>query len=139
MVIELPADVLGFLDDMHFGYITDMGAAGPDKGKGGKYLVLPPGYEGDIPEGYFVNHSRTYGVWVVMRGYVTTTVEAAAENIANNLKVYPLAKKDNQIPMEFINMTGLEGYNSIMPNDFSYFEILKRLVTLSARNGTTDQ
>ena len=128
MVIELPAEVLGFLDDMHFRYITDMGAAGPDKGKGGKYLVLPPGYKGEIPEGYFVNHSKTYWVWVLMRGYVNTTVEAAAKNIADNLKVYPLAEKDDQIPMEFINMTGLEGYNSILPNDFSYFEILNSII-----------
>ena len=48
-VIEIPPDVLGILDDMFFRYITDMGAAGPDKGKGGKYLILPPGYEGDVP------------------------------------------------------------------------------------------
>lgn len=128
MVIELPADVLGFLDDMHFRYITDLGAAGPDKGKGGKYLVLPPGYKGEIPEGYFVNHSRTYGVWVLMRGYVLTTVQDAADNIANNLKIYTLAMKDNPKEMEFINMTGLEGYNSIPPNDFSYFEVLNSII-----------
>ncbi|MGB5872446.1 MAG: DUF1254 domain-containing protein, partial [Bacteroidota bacterium] len=53
-VIELPPDVLGILDDMYFRYISDMGAAGPDKGKGGKYLVLPPGYEGGVPDGYYV-------------------------------------------------------------------------------------
>ena len=60
-VIEIPPDVLGILDDMYFRYITDMGAAGPDKGKGGKYLVLPPGYDGDVPDdGYYVVQSRTY-------------------------------------------------------------------------------
>jgi hypothetical protein len=59
-VIEIPPDVLGILDDMYFRYISDMGAAGPDKGKGGKYLVLPPGYDGDVPDGYFVVQSRTY-------------------------------------------------------------------------------
>ncbi len=95
MVIELPPDVLGILDDMYFRYISDMGAAGPDKGKGGKYLVLPPGYKGEVPEGYFVVKSKTYGVWNLMRGYVKTTVKEAADNIKNNLKVYPLAKKDN--------------------------------------------
>ena len=69
-MIEIPPDVLGILDDMYFRYIADMGAAGPDKGKGGKYLVLPPGYEGEVPDGYFVVKSRTYGVWNFMRGYV---------------------------------------------------------------------
>ena len=93
-VIEIPPDVLGILDDMYFRYITDMGAAGPDKGKGGKYLVLPPGYDGDVPEdGYYVVQSRTYTVWNFMRGYVRDSVKDAADNIKNNLKVYPLAQE----------------------------------------------
>jgi hypothetical protein len=51
--------MLGILDDMAFLYMTDLGVAGPDKGKGGKYLVLPPGYKGDVPQGYFVVPSKT--------------------------------------------------------------------------------
>ena len=62
--------MLGVLDDMAFHYMTDLGVAGPDKGKGGKFLVLPPGYEGDVPEGYFVVPSKTNGVWVFTRGYL---------------------------------------------------------------------
>ena len=58
-VIEIPPGVLGILDDAAFRYITDMGAAGPDKGKGGKYLVLPPGYDGEVPDGYYVYQSNT--------------------------------------------------------------------------------
>ena len=80
-VIELPPDVLGILDDMYFRYITDMGAAGPDRGKGGKYLILPPGYKGDVPDGYYVFESKTYGVWNFMRGYVRDSVKVAAKNI----------------------------------------------------------
>ena len=56
-VIDIPPDVLGILDDMYFRYMSDMGAAGPDHGKGGKYLVLPPGYDGDVPDGYYVVQS----------------------------------------------------------------------------------
>ena len=52
-VIDLPPGMLGVLDDMAFRYMTDLGVAGPDKGKGGKYLVLPPGYKGEVPEGLF--------------------------------------------------------------------------------------
>lgn len=73
-VIELPSDVLGILDDGNMRYLSDMGAAGPDKGKGGKYLVLPPGYKGDVPEGYFVVKSTSYVVWNFMRGYVRGSV-----------------------------------------------------------------
>ncbi len=67
-VIEVPPDVLGILDDGDMRYLSDMGAAGPDKGKGGKYLVLPPGYEGEVPDGYFVVKSTSYVVWNFMRG-----------------------------------------------------------------------
>lgn len=127
-VIEIPPDVLGILDDMYFRYITDTGAAGPDKGKGGKYLILPPGYDGEVPEGYYVFESRSYGVWNFMRGYVRDSVETSAKNIRDNLKVYPLSKKNNPPEMEFKSMSGLAGYNTIMPNDFSFYESLSALI-----------
>ena len=127
-VIEIPPDVLGILDDMYFRYITDMGAAGPDRGKGGKYLILPPGYEGDVPDGYYVFESKTYGVWNFMRGYVRDSVEAAAKNIKENLKVYPLSRKDNPPRMEFLNMSGRGDYQTIAPNDFSFYEDVHALV-----------
>ncbi|TWU31609.1 DUF1254 domain-containing protein [Novipirellula artificiosorum] len=132
-VIEVPPDVLGILDDGDMRYLSDMGAAGPDKGKGGKYLVLPPGYEGDVPEGYFVVKSTSYVVWNFMRGYVRGSVtnpadvKKSADNIKANLKVYPLAKKDNPPKMEFKNMSGVH-YNTVPPNDFSYFERLNEII-----------
>ena len=127
-VIELPPGVLGVLNDMYFRYITDIGAAGPDKGKGGKYLVLPPGYDGDVPDGYFVVQSQTYGVWNFMRGYVEQGVDAAVKRIKGNLKVYPLAQQDNPPAMEFTNMTGLGEYQTIMPNDFDFYVSLNKLI-----------
>ena len=45
-VIDLPAGMLGVVNDMGFRYVGDIGIAGPDKGKGGKYLLLPPGLQG---------------------------------------------------------------------------------------------
>jgi hypothetical protein len=51
MVIETPPNVLGIIDDHYFKYVADFGNAGPDKGKGGKFLILPPGYEGEVPDG----------------------------------------------------------------------------------------
>ena len=53
-VIEIPPGMLGFLDDAWQRFVGNMGVTGPDKGKGGKYLVLPPGYEGEVPDGYFL-------------------------------------------------------------------------------------
>ena len=94
-VIDLPAGMLGILDDMAFHYMVDLGVAGPDKGKGGKYLVLPPGYKGDIPKGYFVVPSKTSGVWVFMRGYldkslpIEQAIPAASKNIRRHAESLP--------------------------------------------------
>ena len=127
-VIELPPGVLGVLNDMYFRYMVDLGAAGPDKGKGGKYLVLPPGYEGEVPDGYFVVKSRTYGVWNFMRGYVEKGVQEAVDRIKGNLKVYPLAKKGKPPKMEFTDMSGLAALQTIPPNDFSFYDSLNQII-----------
>ncbi len=126
-VVDLPPKMLGLLDDMAFHYMTDLGVAGPDKGAGGKFLVLPPGYEGNVPDGYFVVPSKTHGVWLFMRGYLDKGIQAASANIRNNLKVYPLARASNPPKMEFINVSGKE-MNTVLPNDYSFFEKLHALI-----------
>ena len=71
MVLQVPPGVLGILNDAHFRFVTDLGLAGPDQGKGGKYLVVPPGYTGTLPsEGYFVTKTRTYSNNVILRAFV---------------------------------------------------------------------
>src|SRR5271166_3137870 len=60
MVLEVPPKVLGAIDDHWFRWVTDFGAPGPDRGEGGKYLIVPPGYGGPLPEGgFFVARART--------------------------------------------------------------------------------
>jgi len=126
-VVDIPPGMLGVLDDMAFQYITDLGAAGPDQGKGGKYLVLPPGYDGDVPEGYFVVQSKTYGVWNFMRGYLTDGVEAASNNIRDNLKVYPLSQAEAPPAMEFVNASG-KGMNTVVATDASFYSGLNDVI-----------
>ena len=70
VVLESPPNSLGIVDDFWFRYVADLGNAGPDKGKGGKFLFLPPGYTGDVPKGYFVYKSRTFGNAFFTRGWV---------------------------------------------------------------------
>ncbi len=60
LVAEIPPGVLGMINNMWFHYVTDVGLVGPDKGQGGKYLVLPPGYEGRVPDGYRVVKMSTF-------------------------------------------------------------------------------
>lgn len=128
MVIESPPNVLGILDDMWMRYIGDIGNAGPDKGKGGKFLILPPGYEGDVPTGYHVFQSKTYGVWFLLRGFlVEGDPRPAAESIKKGLRIYPLAKAGNLPAMEFKNVSGLP-HNTIHANNFYFFEEINSLI-----------
>ena len=127
MVLEVPPGMLGAFNSAWFGYIQDVGPMGPDKGEGGKYLMLPPDYEGDIPEGYFVVKSPTYRVWTFMRGSIANGMEAAVKNITDNLKVYPLAQKDNPPKMEFISGSG-KPLNTIHDNDFHFYEHVNAVI-----------
>jgi hypothetical protein len=128
LVIESPPKVLAFLDDFWFHYIIDIGNAGPDKGAGGKFLVLPPDYKGEIPEGYFVAKSRTYGVWFVGRGFkVNGDPAPAVESIKKSLRIYPLAQASNPPETKFINVSGIP-HNTIHANDFGFYEELNQIV-----------
>ncbi|MGB5894909.1 MAG: DUF1254 domain-containing protein [Ignavibacteriaceae bacterium] len=127
MVLEVPAGMLGAFNSAWFEYMQDIGPMGPDKGAGGNYLVLPPGYEGDIPTGYFVVKSPTYRVWTFMRGSIANGMEAAVKNITENLKVYPLALKDNPPKMEFISGSG-KPLNTIHDNDYQFYEHVNAVI-----------
>jgi hypothetical protein len=71
LVVEVPPANLGTLNDMWFGWIIDIGFPGPDRGEGGKYLVVPPGYDGPLPDsGFFVGHSRTNHVLYAVRAFL---------------------------------------------------------------------
>ena len=69
-----------------FRYMQDVGPLGQDEGEGGKYLLLPPDYEGAVPDDYFVVRSPTYRVWAFMRGSIANGVEAAVKNVKDNLR-----------------------------------------------------
>jgi len=126
-VLEAPAGMLGAFNDAWFRYVQDVGPAGPDKGQGGKYLVLPPGYEGEVPAGYFVVKPRTYDVWVFMRASIAEGLEAAAKNVMDNLRIYPLARKDNPPTMEFIGVSG-NAFNTIHANNYTFYEHLNEVI-----------
>ena len=73
-------------------YVADIGPLGPDKGKGGKFLILPPGYKGSAPKGYFVVRSPTYSVTFAMRGFQADGKTDQAVGLMKQTKVYPLDK-----------------------------------------------
>ena len=125
-VVDIPPGMYGTADDAAFRFLVDFGFVGPDKGKGGKYLFLPPGYDGKIPEGYFTVPSPSYRVWVMMRGFGEVgTGDQAVDWFRKQLKVYPLSTGPRQ--GNYMNGTGA-GTNSLAPEDGSAFEMLNEIV-----------
>ncbi len=126
-VIEAPSGMLGVINDAAFHYVEDVGPAGPDKGEGGKYLILPPDYEGDVPKGYFVVKPNAYRHWVFMRASIADGIDQAAKFVKDNLKVYPLSQKDSPPAMEFTSVSG-KAMNTIHANDFTFYEELNAVI-----------
>ena len=126
-VIEVPPGMLGAINDSWFRYVADLGVIGADKGKGGKYLVLPPGYKGNVPSGYFVVRPKTFWTWAMVRGSTAQGLEHEVEVMEGKIKIYPLAKAENPPKTEFIDTSGMS-YNTVSPNDFSFFEDLNQLI-----------
>jgi len=128
VVIESPPECLGIVDDFWFHYVTDLGFVGPDKGKGGKFLFLPPGYKGEVPEGYYVFRPRTFGNWYLSRGFlVDGSPEARVDIIKKHTRIYPLSQAANPPEQKFINITGIP-HNTILANDYGFFEQVNQLV-----------
>lgn len=128
LVVEIPPGVLGLADDAWMRYIVDMGLAGPDQGKGGKYLFVPPGYKGDVPEGYFVAKSPTYKVWYGLRGFtVKGDTAPAVKAFKDQFKVYPLGQEANPPKMKFINGSGLY-FNTIHSTTCKFYEEVNTVI-----------
>jgi hypothetical protein len=128
LVIETPPNVLGIIDDFWFRYVGDIGNAGPDRGKGGKFLLLPPGYTGEVPEGYFVMRSKTYGNVFLWRGFIINgSTKPVVEATKKFAKVYLLAEAKTPPPMKFTNVSG-KAFNTIHANDFTFFEEVNHVV-----------
>ena len=128
-VVEIPPNCgPGTVNDAWFRFVIDMGAPGPDRGAGGKYLILPPDFEGDVPEGYFVAQSPSYVNWLILRGFlVDGKPDTAAAMFTNGLKIYPLADIEDPPEMEFISGTG-KYFNTIHANDVGFFTELNDVI-----------
>jgi hypothetical protein len=148
MVFEPPPDALGTLDDFWFRWVIDFGLPGPDRGQGGKYLLLPPDYNGPQPQGgYYVARSRTTRVLILGRMFlVNNDPNPAAELVKSRTKIYPyvpggegtsiaeflsgdakLARVTPPPPVVFHEGSGV-AVNTIPPNDFSFYELLNEVV-----------
>ena len=128
LVVEIPPKVLGTINDFWYKWVVDVGVTGPDKGAGGKYLILPPGYEGAVPDGYHVVRPSTYGMWTVFRSFlVDGKTGPGVEDVKNHLKIYPLAEKDTPKPATLVNASGVPA-NFVMPTDYAFWELLNKVI-----------
>ena len=126
-VVEAPSKIQGLMDDMWHRPLADIGFAGPDKGRGGKYLVLPPDYKGKMPSGYYVLKSPTYGVYVFWRGFLENGKTGPGVGLIEKTRIYPLAQKDNPPAMKFPNASRVP-MNMLFPTDATYFDNLAKFL-----------
>jgi len=148
MVLETPPGALGTLDDMWWRWVIDFGAPGPDRGEGGKYLVLPPGYDGPLPEGgFYVARARTTRVLILGRSFIDNNdPKPTVELIKKTCKIYPyeqgavgtsiaevltgkykIAKATAPPATVFVNVSG-KVMNTIPPNDYGFWEMINAIV-----------
>jgi len=131
LVIEIPAGLgPGTINDAYFRFVADTGAPGPDRGKGGKYLILgPEDKEPNNTSGYFVFRSPTYSNWLIMRAFLDENgkPEKAIKNYQNGVRLYPLSKKDAPPEMQFIQM-GDQVFNTVHANNFEFFNELNTMI-----------
>jgi len=125
-VVEIPPGMYGTANDGLFKFLVDFGFVGPDKGKGGKYLFVPPDSKDKTPKGYFEIKSPSYRIWVMMRGFGEVGLgDQAVEWFRKNLRVYPLATGPR--PGNYSNATGM-GINPLPAEDGSVFEMLNEII-----------
>src|SRR4029077_7749290 len=135
MVLEIPpADgedsITGSVDDGWQTALEDVGPAGVDKGKGGKYLILPPGYKEKVPDGYIALPSSTYTGFALLRSNLKSSSEAdVAKAVAygKRVKFYPLSQASNPPETKFVDAINVL-FDSTIPYDVRFFEALDRFV-----------
>ncbi|MCD9573799.1 DUF1254 domain-containing protein [Flavobacterium soyae] len=135
VVLEIPpaegnSSLTGSLDDGWQTAIEDIGPAGIDKGKGGKYLILPPDYKDKVPAGYIPMPSSTYTGFAILRSNLTDGSPGdvkRAIDYGKRIKIYPYSQAANSPATKFTDLLGVDFTNTI-PYNFHFFEILNQFV-----------
>ncbi len=129
VVAQVPPMVLGPVDDANFRWVVDVGLTGPDKGAGGNYLFVPPGYTGELPAtGYHVARPRTNRLIIFYRAFVQKgDIAGAVASVKSKAALYPLAQAASPAATTFVDVSGVK-FNTISANDFSFYEELNGVV-----------
>jgi hypothetical protein len=134
MVLEIPAAddgvINGTVMDAWQVPLEDVGPAGVDKGKGGKYLILPPNHSAAVPDGHVALRSNNYQGYALLRSILKSGSDAdiaKAVAYANRIKLYPLSLAANPPPTPFVDAIDVV-YDSTIPYDLRFFQSLDRVV-----------
>lgn len=125
VVFELPpavAGVAGFYGTIMDAWqvpLTDVGVGG----KGGKYLLLPPDYKGEVPSGYIPMRLKTYNSYTLVRSILASNSEEVVRTgdaLVKKIKVYPLSEASSPPQQHFIDMTGIL-YSPAVPYNADFY------------------
>lgn len=126
LVFEIPAGpTAGGLTDFWQRPITDSGQTGPDKGAGGKYLILGPDDPDIKPEGYYVFRSPTVNIWSAHRALDPEAAKARA--LIDGLKIYPYSQRDNPQPTRHVSPNGRK-WSGTQPRGLAYWQGLAKII-----------
>jgi hypothetical protein len=134
VVLEIPpadgGSITGSVDDGWQTAIEDVGPAGVDEGKGGKYLILPPGYKDRVPAGYIPMPSSTFAGFAILRSNIGSGSDAdiaRAVDYGRKVRVYRLSQAADPPETKSIDVVD-EVYDSTIPYILRFFETLHRFV-----------
>ena len=146
--LAAPSGILGTIDDMWWGWVTDFGVPGPDRSEGGRYLIVGPDYDGPLPDsGFHISQARTTRVFILGRAFmIDNDPRPAVEAIRNGFRISkyvpgsqgtaiatflaggaPLAPVPPEPEIRFVEGSGMS-FNTVPPNDFTYWEMVNGLV-----------
>jgi hypothetical protein len=132
LVVELPpavsgASFYGTIEDAWYVPLVDIGF----EGKGGKYLILPPDYKGDVPDDYIPVRPATYNTMTLLRSILASLSEKdvkAGNDLVKQIKIYPLSKAANPPAQRLLDMTDVR-YNGLVKYDETFFTSLARALS----------
>jgi hypothetical protein len=122
LVIIVPAGAsAGGVLDIWQRPITDVGQTGPDKGQGGKFLVLAPGTPDPMNSEFITVRSKSNQIWFATRGLGADP--AVAEATVRKYKLYAYDERPNPPATTFIPV-GDKTWSSEQPRDLKYWQYL---------------
>lgn len=134
VVLQIPpaddGSITGSIMDCWQTPLEDVGPAGVDKGRGGKYLILPPDYSGTVPDGYIVLPSQTSQCYALARSILKSGSDVdfiKAVDYGKRISLYPLSAAANPPATTYVDAAGVL-FDATIPYDVRFFESLARIV-----------